>query len=138
MSPEDETKVVALMRAARAKARGYADFFLWSIDRDETAIKAFKAGREYEWADWDQPKFAAALTNAVSRKNDKYPKLKGAPYPGGFIVVVHTDEPGLRFETAKDFLERSTLPKQEYIDRAFLLLSYDPGRECCPCIELTV
>lgn len=34
MTPEDEEEIVALMRAARAKARGYADFFGWSTDRD--------------------------------------------------------------------------------------------------------
>lgn len=34
MTSEDEKEVVALMRAAQAKARGYADFFGWSTDRD--------------------------------------------------------------------------------------------------------
>jgi hypothetical protein len=34
MTPEDEEEIVALMRAARAKARGYADFYGWSADRD--------------------------------------------------------------------------------------------------------
>ncbi|USE80762.1 hypothetical protein NDR89_13485 [Cupriavidus gilardii] len=34
MTPEDEKEIVALMRAARAKSRGYADYFGWAIDRD--------------------------------------------------------------------------------------------------------
>ncbi len=34
MTPEDEKEIAALMRAALAKRRGYADFFGWAIDRD--------------------------------------------------------------------------------------------------------
>lgn len=34
MTPEDEREIAALMRAAREKSRGYADFFGWAIDRD--------------------------------------------------------------------------------------------------------
>jgi hypothetical protein len=34
MTSDDEAEIVALMRAARAKARGYADHFGWAIDRD--------------------------------------------------------------------------------------------------------
>lgn len=34
MSPEDEKGILALMRAAIAKSRGYSDFFGWSINRD--------------------------------------------------------------------------------------------------------
>jgi hypothetical protein len=34
MTPEDEKEIVALMRAARKKDRGYASFYGWSTDRD--------------------------------------------------------------------------------------------------------
>src|SRR5690349_21800948 len=34
MTPEDEKEIVACMRAARAKDRGYASFYGWSTDRD--------------------------------------------------------------------------------------------------------
>ena len=34
MTPEDEREIVALMRAAREKDRGYASFYGWSTDRD--------------------------------------------------------------------------------------------------------
>lgn len=192
MTADEESRIVALMRAARAKSRGYADFFLWSIDRDmeewgivtslaetlekekrgfftalrrrgrgndppdleatdlsgsrlaievtelvdEAAIKSFKAGREYDWASWDQLKFAAALNAAVSKKDEKYPKLKGGPYPGGYVVVVHTDEPELRFEACSAFVRAADLVKPKYLTRAFLLLSYDPSQGICPCIDL--
>ncbi len=34
MTPDDEAEILALMRAARQRSRGYADFFGWKIDRD--------------------------------------------------------------------------------------------------------
>lgn len=34
MTSDDEKEIVALMRAARAKSRGHADFFGWATDRD--------------------------------------------------------------------------------------------------------
>jgi hypothetical protein len=34
LRPEDEEEIVTHMRAARAKKRGYADFYGWSTDRD--------------------------------------------------------------------------------------------------------
>lgn len=34
MTPEEEQKILALMREAQAKARGYADYFGWPMDRD--------------------------------------------------------------------------------------------------------
>ncbi|MHA6864490.1 hypothetical protein [Ralstonia pseudosolanacearum] len=34
MTPEDEKEIVALMREAREKSRGYASFYAWATDRD--------------------------------------------------------------------------------------------------------
>ena len=34
MTSDEEKEIVALMRAARTKSRGYADFFGWATDRD--------------------------------------------------------------------------------------------------------
>ena len=34
MASDEEAKIVALMRAANAKSRDYADFFSWATDRD--------------------------------------------------------------------------------------------------------
>lgn len=180
------------MRAARAKARGYSDFFLWSIDRDMEewgvvtslaesldkhnalffshlrrrgrpndppdceaagengariaievtelvdgqAIQAYKAGAIYDWAEWDKEKFLAGLDRALKAKDSRYPNLKGGPYEGGYVVVIHTDEPLLNFETVSRFLERYDLPKPQNISRAFLLLSYDPAQNRCPYFEL--
>lgn len=192
MTPEDEAKIVALMRAARAKARGYSDFFLWSIDRDMEewgvvtslaeslekdaalffsklqrrgrpndppdceaiddsgariaievtelvdgqAIQSYKAGAIYDWAEWDKKKFLSGVDRAIKAKDSRYPNLKGGPYQGGYVVVVHTDEPLLNFETVRRFLEYYDLARPQNISRAFLLLSYDPAQNRCPYFEL--
>jgi hypothetical protein len=192
MTPEDEAEIVALMRAARAKARGYADFFGWSIDRDQeelgmaialakslyadgalffsklrargrgndppdceavvlagdsvaievtelvnpAAIRAYKAGARYDWADWDKEKFLTATSRALAAKDTRFPHLKGGPYHGGYVVLIHTDEPLLNFDTVRGFLSGHQFAKPAYVSRAFLLLSYDPAREKCPYTEL--
>ena len=133
MTPEQEAEVLALMRQARERDRGYASFFGWAIDRDleelgvvralgeslaaedgtffgelrvrgrgqdppdvegvnksgeptafevtelvdGEAIKAFKAGRHYDYADWDQRKFLAVLSARLQGKAERRSKLKG-------------------------------------------------------------
>jgi hypothetical protein len=194
MTREDEARIVAAMRAARAKARGYADFFGWSADRDleelgvitalaeslradralffsdlvrrgrsndppdceavdrdgdriaievtelvdESAIRAFKAGRVYDRADWDREKFLLRLYSLIAGKDRRYPELKGSPYPGGYVVVVFTDEPMLTRTAVEGFLAGHAVPEPRYIDRTFLVLSYDPGVERCPYFELAL
>lgn len=46
MKKEEENKVLKLMREARDKARGYADFFGWSIDRDAEELMVVKSLNE--------------------------------------------------------------------------------------------
>jgi len=192
MSSDDEKEIFTQIRAARAKARGYADFFGWATDRDleewgvvsslgeslqadntsffsnlkrrgrpndppdceaqtqsgerlaievtelvdGKAIQAFKEGRVYDWADWTKEKFHSVLTERISKKNDCFTKLKEPPYAGGFIVVVHTDEPELSRSVVEAFLTNHRLEKPNHIDRTFLVLSYDPAIGRCPYFEL--
>lgn len=192
MTSDDETEILALIRAARAKARGYADFFGWATDRDleewdvasslaesleadnvlffsnlksrgrpsdppdcealspigariaievtelvdGDAIRAFKEGRVYDWAEWTKEKFLSVLAELIAGKNDRFPKLKEPPYPGGYVVVVHTDEPMLSRATIEAFLVNHQFEKLSYVDRVFLILSYAPDVEPCPYFEL--
>ena len=192
MNADDEKEIIAKIRAARAKARGYADFFGWATDRDleewgvvsslgeslqadnalffsnlkqrgrpndppdceaqtdngeriaievtelvdGQAIQAFKEGRVYDWAEWTKEKFHSVLTERMSKKNECFPKLKEPPYVGGYIVVVHTDEPELSRTVVDAFLAKLRLGKPKHIDRAFLVLSYDPAIGRCPYFEL--
>jgi hypothetical protein len=194
MSSDDEKEIIVEIRAARVKARGYADFFGWATDReleewgvvsslseslqtdnalffsnlkrrgrsndppdceaqtgngeriaievtelvDGQAIQAFKEGRVYDWEEWTKEKFHSVLTDRISKKDKCFPKLKESPYIGGYIVVVHTDEPELSRTVVEGFLAELMLEKPKHIDRAFLILSYDPAIGHCPYFELNV
>ncbi|MFL6643163.1 MAG: hypothetical protein ACJ8GM_02410 [Paraburkholderia fungorum] len=188
MTPEDEREILSLMREARKKDRGYANFFSWSIDRDleelgvvkslhevlaragaapftdiasrgrgedppdcearnasgqrvaievtelvnGKAIAAFKQGDRYAWASWTRDEFLTALAELIQNKDKRFPKLKGAPYPGGYVVVVHCDESELSAAEVAAFIEGAPRIACSYITQAYLLLSYDPALECCP------
>lgn len=196
MKLEDQAEIVSLMQAARDKARGYADFFGWAIDRDleewgvvvalaesmhadgtlffskiksrrrpndppdcealgesgqrlaievtelvdGPMIHEYKRARKErklsEWAEWNQQKFIDALTCCITKKDRHFPALKDPPYSDGYMVVIHTDEPGLPRNVVEKFLDGHVFQKPEYIDRALLLLSYDPSIERCPYFEL--
>ena len=192
MTSEEEKEILHLMREARNKARGYADFFGWGSDRDieewgvvtslaeslesdgknifsslkrrgrpndppdceardnddnriaievtelvdGKAIQAYKAGAVYEWADWDKNKFITSLELLLSRKDSRFPELKEPPYDGGYFVVIFTDEPMLDRSTVESYLQGHNFKKPEYLTKAFLLMSYDPGVEKCPHYEL--
>jgi hypothetical protein len=103
---------------------------------DGSAIEAFKAGRLYDYADWNQDKFLDALHGRLNAKVEKRLTLKGGPYDGGYFIVVHTDEPLLSAETVGRFLNGQRFPELSGVARSFLLLSYDPRLEKCPYFEL--
>lgn len=105
---------------------------------DGDAIKAFKGGRPFDSAEWDKAKFIGTLEGLLVAKNNRFEKLKGGPYTGGYVVVIFTGEPELpRLKVAK-FLENHVFAGPPNISRAFLLLSYDPSIERCPHFELTI
>ncbi len=89
-------------------------------------IRATKAEGAPCWQEWDKPSFLARLTDRVLAKDARYPKLKGGPYPGGYFVVVHTDEAFLSADFVRAALERHEF-RVQHISRAFLLLSYRAG-----------
>jgi len=192
MTTDDEAEILALMRAARERSRGYADFFGWAPNRDleefgvisslvesmtadgvsfyqnmksrcrpndppdceainssgervaievtelveGEAIRAFKEGRVYDWAEWTQDKFISYLAQRIDAKDGRYPYLKDPPYEGGYVVVVHTDEPELRHSTVREYLKDHPIPRPAHISRVILVLSYDPSVQRCPYFEL--
>jgi len=192
MTSDDEAEIRALMRAARERSRGYADFFGWAIDRDleesgvlsslaesmaadgvlfyeniksrrrpndppdceatdsegarvaieitelvdNEAIRAFKQGRVYDWADWPREKFISSLADRIAAKDKRYPHLKEPPYVGGYVVVVFSDEPVLTRSTVQEYLKDHDIPRPVHISRAILILSYDPAIQRCPYFEV--
>jgi len=194
MTQEERTQIAKAMRAAREKARGYADYFGWATDRDleewgvltslfesmdkegtlpytnlrmrgrgndppdceglnteqkrvaievtelvdGDAIKNFKAGAIYEWAEWDRGKFLERLHGLLKQKDEKFPKLLEPPYEGGYAVVVFTDEPELPAQNVLAYLEGHVFTELQHITEALFLVSYDPKENCCPYFQLNV
>ncbi len=192
MNKDEDHEIVAALRAARAKSRGYADFFGWSTNRDleelgilqsfaesleannslfftnpksrerpndppdceaidlegqriafevtelvdPDAIKAFKAGKHYDFAEWPTKKFHSRLSERLLTKNASYISLKDAPYPGGYVIVVFTDEPALPRLTVETLLKNWKPPNLSFTSSAYLLLSYDPSIQACPYFTL--
>ena len=98
--------------------------------------KAEKKGLPTDWAEWSKEKFLFELQNRLSEKDARFPELKGAPYPGGYLVVVHSDEPVLDVETVARYLKGHRFCAIQHIKQAFLLLSYAPSVKRCPNFEL--
>lgn len=104
---------------------------------DGNAIKAFRAGRHYDWAEWEKDEFITALRGLVAAKDSKFPSLKGGPYPGGYILLVFTDEPVLSREQVGCYLYGETFSVC-HLNRVFLILGYDPVVQRCPYFELAL
>jgi len=103
---------------------------------DGKSIQAFKMGRHYDWAEWDRVKFLESITHLLKEKNSRFPKLKGGPYDGGYVIVVFTDEPELQRSKVESYLASHTFQGLTSVHRAILLLSYDPSIGQCPYFEL--
>jgi len=78
----------------------------------------------------------AELQRRITTKGERYLKLKSGFYEGGYVVLIFTDEPMLPIATVKEFLDGHIFGRPEGVTRAFLLLSYDPAMQICPCVEL--
>lgn len=103
---------------------------------DGEAIRAFKDGRGGDLADWPREKFISSLAARIAAKDRRYPSLKEPPYEGGYVVLVHSDEPKLTRSTVVTYLENHGIPRPEHISRVILLLSYDPSVKHCPYFEV--
>lgn len=189
---DDETELLAILREAAEKRRGYASFFGWSINRDVEewgvvqalaesleedgllffsgarsrgrpndppdcealdsdgrriaievtelvdcrAIQSVRNGKIDHWAAWTKEKFLSDMARLIVKKDDRFPTLKERPYEGGYVIVVYTDEPTLTRKVVARFLAHQAFDKPRFVDRAFLLLSYDPDFQRCPYFEL--
>ncbi|MBX6333480.1 MAG: hypothetical protein IRY91_16650 [Gemmatimonadaceae bacterium] len=85
------------------------------------------------WGVWSRQVFVAGVQERLDEKDAK--ELKGGPYDE-YMVLIHTDEPELPIETVEAWLARHTFKRPRRIDRAYLLLSYDPTRKGYPYVRL--
>ncbi|QJD91669.1 hypothetical protein HH213_17200 [Duganella dendranthematis] len=104
---------------------------------DGAAIQAYKAGRVYDWALWDRTKFIDLVSSLLTKKAKRFSKLKGSPYPGGYVIVIFTDEPELTKQTVENYLKGHTFSKSPNVSGSYLVLSYDPTLGRCPYFDLT-
>lgn len=102
---------------------------------DPVAIEKLKKSGVYEWAEWDKPKIIRAIDERLKVK-DRPSKIKGGPY-ANYIIIMHTDEPYLNEIYVNSLLKNVIFEKRKLINRAFLLLSYDPKVKKYPYVELT-
>lgn len=105
---------------------------------DGEAIRAVKSHPSaYVWADWSKDKFEKSLNHLVSRKDSRFPFLKGAPYNGGYTVLIFSDEPLLNKKTVSGYLQSTSIPQPKNIDKVFLLLSYDAAIKNYPYFDIS-
>ncbi len=104
---------------------------------DGKVAHAHHVGRTSEVAEWKRDDFIVGLGRRLKAKDARFGHLKGGPYPGGFVVVVFTDETFLTWLAVEHHLKGQTFDGLPNICRAFLLLSYFPGKGY-PCFELKV
>lgn len=115
---------------------------------DGEAIKAFLASKREkmssgqvdsvpDWGvDWDLAKFEAAVGGLLAAKDRRHSELKGGPYPGGYVVVIYSDEAMLPTPVVEAFAQQARFQGLTSIARAFIVLSYDPEIKRYPAFEL--
>ena len=77
--------------------------------------------------DWPIDRFARILGEAIQTKDAKAPKNDRPEFLAGlsqFILLVHADEDALKPEVLCQYIERVRFPKPKYIDKAYVLGSY--------------
>lgn len=106
---------------------------------DGIAIHKYKLAQKnktgYEFAEWNKEKFIDFVQDRVTEKSARFPKLKGTPYPGGYIIVIYTDEFFLTSDIVAGFIQDHRF-NISHPCRIFFLLSHEPKLDCCPYLEL--
>ena len=103
---------------------------------DPKGIANYQAGRIGEWAVWSRDSFLAGITDRLAAKAKRTGALKDGPYPGGYAVVIFTDEPHLNQAAVNAYLKGQRFPAFDGLTMAFLLLGYDPAIKRCPWFRL--
>lgn len=105
---------------------------------DPKGITDYKAGHTDSWITWSREAFLAGICERLAAKAKRTPALKDGPYPGGYAVVIFTDEPNLTQSTVSSYLQNHAFPAFNGLTMAFLLLGYDPAIRRCPWFPLPI
>jgi hypothetical protein len=104
---------------------------------DQASIEAdIVSGAHVDYAYWDADKLRSQIENRV-RKKDTPAEVKGGPYDE-YWLVIHCDEPAVRFEDARDWISGMPELRTILISRAFLLIGYSWAYQRCPYVELAI
>jgi hypothetical protein len=99
---------------------------------DAHAVASAERG-QLHWAIWNEEKVRKAIQTRLTAKDGK--QLKGGPYEE-YLVLVHSDEPGLSVSIVERSLAGHHFDAPARINRAFLLMSYDPAIRGYPYFPL--
>jgi len=102
---------------------------------DPVSAAAARARSHYDWKDW-RLTLIPYLDRRI-RKKDKPKRVHGGPY-SKYVLVIYTDEPWLELDHIRRTLAAHEFPPTSLISRAYLLMSYWPPEEVCPCIKLNI
>lgn len=101
---------------------------------DEEAVRLNAQGKEV-YRNWEVNEVIKELESIIVEKDSK--TFHGGPYKR-LILVIHTDEFVLDFQTLKPFLEICEFKKTNQISEVYLLFSYDPEISHFPHIQLKI
>ena len=96
---------------------------------------AQKNGHGFDWPEWNKEKFISYVQDRITEKSSRYPKLKGGPYPGGYVIVIYTDEFYITSDMAEGFLEGESF-STTYPCSAYFMVSYEPKSQTNPYFKL--
>lgn len=102
----------------------------------EAVVRKREGVRTRGYRDWSGADLVRELRKIIERKDRAEPKAPEAL--GEYLLVIHTDEPGLTPGLVEEFLRGWCEPRCGLIDRAFLILSYFPSHHGRPLYELPV
>jgi hypothetical protein len=105
---------------------------------DAQGIANYQAGRTDDWVIWTREQFLAGIEERLAAKARRTTALKDGPYPGGYAVVIFTDEPHLTQAAVGAYLANHHFPPFTGLNMAFLLLGYDPAIQRCPWFRLEI
>jgi hypothetical protein len=105
-----------------------------TLERSIKAVRQRSLGEEPQKPEayfvWDRDDLVNALQKMLDVKNPKKPKRSYERY----VLVIHTDEFFLESDSVERFLKGAVF-NTSLLTRAFLGLSYEPGKGC-PVFEL--
>ncbi len=76
---------------------------------------------------WNQEEYTDKVRELLRKKGEKGRSLKGGPYDGGFVVLIRSNELQACRELVEIWMRGEKFLRPQGVDRAFLVLSYEPG-----------